>query len=32
MTVIWTQNGIVERDPWVSEADSADATRITAVG
>jgi uncharacterized protein (DUF934 family) len=25
MTVIWTQNGIVESDPWVSEADGADA-------
>jgi len=28
MTVIWTQNGIVESDPWVSEADGADAPRL----
>lgn len=28
MTVIWTQNGIVENDPWVSDAAAADAPKL----
>lgn len=28
MTVIWTQEGIVENDPWVLDADGADAPRL----
>ena len=28
MTVIWTQNGIVENDPWTSQAAEADAPRL----
>jgi uncharacterized protein (DUF934 family) len=31
MTVIWTQNGIVESDPRVSEADGADAPRLLSL-
>lgn len=28
MTVIWTRNGIVEDDPWTSQAAEADAARL----